>query len=415
MPYDKKCLSIDLLFEGGRMSVGAISVAYLLSMGVSVEKVAYLKIIQGVVLLFGEIPTGVFADAFGSRRSLHAACVSSILGFLIYATSSSFLGFCVGEVFLALALCFWSGAYEAFAIDTCKLDDKSQPGLLDRFFHLNQSLNGLSVLVMGWVGGFIGSRNLHFPYFLAIAMMIIASITLLKVPQPSDDTRSRKKPVTANWVRQIESQARETWEQITQMPALVPFFVANILIQFSIQPLLHYWQPFFQARITDDAPSILGTIFAAYCASSIVCSFVFSKLSRLPSMRSNYTTLGLFLIFSTLYVLFANATTFTTSVIYFVAMQGILSVARTQLSIRLNEIIPSNHRAALLSTVSLVSRLGMMGALASIGQYLGKSQDPRMLTNLMHIFGVLSSAVVILLFVGFIFNYLRTLKQRSQT
>src|SRR5688572_2369293 len=129
----QKFLVIDGLFEGGRMFVGATSVTYLLSVGVSFQELAALKSIQAFVLIFGEVPTGILADSFGRKQSLVLSGICAILGFLTFYFSSSFVYFGVAETLTALSLCFWSGAYESCAIDTAKLDHVE--GSLNRFFH----------------------------------------------------------------------------------------------------------------------------------------------------------------------------------------------------------------------------------------------------------------------------------------
>ena len=59
----RRFLGVDMLFEGGRMFVGAIGAAYLISRGVSLPQIATLKMIQAMVILIGEVPTGVLGDA----------------------------------------------------------------------------------------------------------------------------------------------------------------------------------------------------------------------------------------------------------------------------------------------------------------------------------------------------------------
>ena len=385
MQHYKKCLGVDMLFEGGRMAVGAISVAYVLSTGIPQDQIAYLKIVQGAILLVGELPTGVFADAFGHKKSLWAACACSIAGLLLYAFSTSFILFAAGESLLALALCFWSGAYEAFSIETCALENADQKGRMDRFFHHNQSLTSFSVLALGWVGGYVGKWSFQYAYFIAIAFMAAAAGLLSLIP---DSHAPVKDDASRSWVRRMVEHAAETNGQIARTPILLPFVAANIVLQFSIQPLLHYWQPFFAQLDGSDLPARLGEIFAAYCGASILFSFAFARVSTAAWARSKTTTLTLFLIFAIFYYLFGHATALLPAAVFFVVLQGTLSVARTSLGIRLNEILPSKHRAALLSTVGLISRVGMMSALATVGHFLGTTSTAEGLTSLMRSFGL---------------------------
>ncbi len=353
------------------MAVGAISVVYLLSTGLSMDKIAYLKIVQSIVLLFGELPTGLFADSYGSRKSLVAGALCSIVGLLIYVFFSGFGAFCIAETLTALSLCFWSGAYEAFSIDLANLEGSK--GRMDRFFHQNQSTNNLSVLILGWVGGLLASKNLHFAFFLATILIGLSFLLIYSSPEHkviSHDSASVTGGSPKTWFKRIGQQLSETNHIGLKNPLLLPFFMANILIQFSIQPLLHYWQPAFQEVIGKTSPAVLGNIFAAYCGLSALVSIGFSQLTRHTWARSPITTIFLFLIFSIFYYLFAESRSFVPALIFFTFLQGFLTLARTSMGIRVNEVIPSQYRAAILSSISLVSRIGMMIALFTIGRFL---------------------------------------------
>ena len=402
MNFYKRCLSIDALFEGGRMLVGATSVAYLLDSGLGLDKVAYLKSIQAMVLLAGELPTGVFADSFGRRKSLVAAALVSALGFLLFASGDTFLIFALAECLTALALCFWSGAYEAFAIDRANL--QSKPGLMDKYFHQNQSLNSLSVLSLGWMGGWLASTHLAAPYWAGLLCFVFLIILILKTPPSSHDLEMAaplelaKRRVFLDIGKHLKVAVKEGLLH----PVLFPFFLANIFIQFSIQPLLHFWQPTFLSFGPESGTRFLGFVFGAYCGGSALAGFAFSKLGTNAWARSRWTTLTLFCLYALLYVAFAQSRVLETSLLLFVLLQSVLSLARTSLGIRMNELIPSGSRASVLSALGLISRIGMMIALAWIAHMSqGKaSGDSENLFKILESFSRVSLVIVLLIMAG---------------
>lgn len=385
------------------MAVGAISVVYLLSTGLTMDKIAYLKIIQSIVLLVGELPAGLFADSFGSRKSLIAAALFSITGLLIYVLYSSFLSFCIAESLTALALCFWSGAYEAFSIDLAKLE--SNKGHMDRFFHQNHSANSMSVLILGWMGGLVASKNLKFAYFLAVALIAISFILIYKSPEHQVSSHDPKSPTAGGpktWLKRMGLQLSATYHVGLKNPLLLPFFLANILIQFSIQPLLHYWQPAFEEVLGKTNPAMLGNIFAAYCGFSALLSVGFSQLTRYSWARSALATFMLFLFFSIFYYLFSESRSFMAAIFFFTLLQGFLALARTSMSIRLNEVIPSQYRASILSSISLVSRIGMMIALYTIGRLLKNNAS---VFPILHLFSYATFITLLILCLGIMMKY----------
>src|SRR5437868_12342695 len=83
-------LLTDALFEGGRMFVGATSVTYLLHSGLSLSQIAFLKSVQAMTVLLGEVPTGVLADSIGRKKSLLTAALCAMLGFALYFFGNEF-------------------------------------------------------------------------------------------------------------------------------------------------------------------------------------------------------------------------------------------------------------------------------------------------------------------------------------
>ena len=397
LPYFRT-LAIDALFEGGRMSVGAISVAYLLSKGLPVEKIAYLKIIQAIVLLAGELPTGLFADAYGSKKSLLLGAISTIIGLVFYITSNSLPFFCVAEFFTAIGLCFWSGAYETFSIEIASLNDNK--GRLDRYFHQNQTINKTSVLFMGWVGGILASKNLVLSYYVGCSLILLSFILIYTSSIESVVHSVKIQELNPKkWILKTTNQLGETIKLVTGSPVLIPFIFANILIQFCIQPILHYWQPFFEGIDSTITPTHLGNVFAAYCATSAFFSFIYTYLIRFSWARSTAATIFLFSLFAIFNYLFSESSSFTQAIILFSLLQAFLALARTVLSIRLNEVIPHKKRASILSAVSLISRIGMMISLFFAGLLLKNGIPVGMLIKN---FSILTVFISFLLVFGFL-------------
>ena len=249
-----KLLLIDGLFEGGRMFVGATSVSYLLHSGLSLSNVALLKSIQAIVLILAELPTGIFADAMGRRLSLILSSCLSVLGFCLFIFGSGLTSFIAAESLTALSLCFWSGAYEAFAIDKGNLNDST----LDDFFHKNSTINSALVLIFGMLGGWLGSIGLQWPYLGAILAFITLIITLFHIETDkslsqitSNNNKSWFQESLLSLKHQFKVQLNIIFSKDILSKGLLGFVLVQILVQFLVQPILHYWQPFFTSINTN--------------------------------------------------------------------------------------------------------------------------------------------------------------------
>lgn len=374
------------------MFVGATAVTYLLHSGLSLAQVAALKSVQAIIILIGELPTGIYADTVGRRKSLIAGAAAAAAGAALYYFGRSFPVFILAEICAALSMCFWSGAYEAYSIDAAGLE--KSPGEMDRFFHLNQSINSIVVLLLGLLGGILGTFGLNFPYLGAISAFVIIGVLLIGLPPDHHETTTPGLS-SIQWGAEIKRHFKAAIHQGLLHPILFPFFAANVAIQLMIQPILHYWQPYFQALSPQVDSARQGVIFAAYCGTSAIFGLMYARQSQSGWAQSRWTTAILFFVFSCLYLLLSRAGSWPLALGLFALLQGVLSVARTSLSVRMNESIESGSRASILSALSLTSRLGMVAALAMIANIVVNKEGAASgeVLSLYRVFGMLSFAI----------------------
>jgi len=399
-----KFLFLDAIFEGGRMFVGATSVAYIISCGIPLEKIATLKIIQAMIIIFFEIPTGLFADSVGRRNSLIASVTCGLGGFLSFFLGANWNFFIIGEILTALSLCFWSGAYEAYSIDQSGLEHGKKE--IDQFFHLNQTWNSIAVMIFGFIGGLIGTLGLSIPY-LAAAISFAFLFSLLCLVFPNDYCKNTKN-ISLDKNKIIHScciHFSAISSHIIKQPKIFYIVVGMITVQFVIQPLLHYWQPFFQELFYSNSAQ-LGFVFTAYCLTTAFFGFFYTKLVNFYWFRTLSSTIVLFGIFSILYLFFSWQSSFILGILLFCLIQGFLAIARTSLNVRLFEKISKDSRASILSSVSLLSRFGMITSLIFLSLWL-HSADKNFL--LIPIFGLYATISLIIIcsvsILGFLQNF----------
>lgn len=352
------------------MSVGATSAAYLASRGLGLGEIAALKSLQAAIFLFCEFPTGIFADLAGRWISLLLGILTSAGGFLLFYFSSSFAGFLCAEALTALSLCFWSGAYEAFVIERASLE--AEEGAIDGYFHLNHSVSQIGVLVAGVLGGLVGAKSLALPYLIGFASSLLGLALLLVLR--SSHGESRMRGLGVNLFHVIATKTREhvkvTWSAGLANRELIPFFMIMVLVQAFIQPLLHFWQPFFLSMGPQIGSRELGFIFAGYSGLSVLTGMLLSSVSRRPFFRSSRATLMLFFCTAVFYSLIGRTENCLLAVIFFCLTQATLATARTSLGARFNERIAGSVRASILSLNSMISRIGMILSLNLLGSVL---------------------------------------------
>ena len=114
---------IKLLYASsimGQISLSAAWVAILAARGFSLAQIGLAEMIFHIVSLSAEIPSGVFADVFGRKKTLVISSIMRTISNLIMVLSNNFFMVCVAIGFNALYYNFLSGANEALAYDSLK-------------------------------------------------------------------------------------------------------------------------------------------------------------------------------------------------------------------------------------------------------------------------------------------------------
>lgn len=372
-----KVLVLDMLFEGGRMFVGAMSAIFLLHKGISLSDLAFLKVIQGIVFIIGEFPTGIFGDLKGHHKSLLISLILGLIGLSLYFLGLNLYWFIFAEIFMALSLCFWSGCFEAFLIKS--LEKEKDPNF-SKIFHLNSSLNSLAIMIFGFLGGILAKINIGIPYIAAILIFLLTIILLLiwgkGILEQSESIQLPLSPLS--WPHILTSFFKNK--------KLVYILMASISIQFLIQPLLHFWQPFIQEVNPSIGTDTLGLIFFIQCGLCSISSFIVSKKTKKPSIGFVF-----FLLASLSFIFISHIT----PIIFLIALNVFLTLGRGQLMATFNKYCDPHKRASFLSLLSLISRMGMFFSLQLFIPYsLGKNS----LTHLFHQFGLISF-VIFLIFI----------------
>ena len=381
-----KILLLDGLFEGGRMLVGAISVVYLLAHGQTLAFVATLKLIQSVTLILSEVPTGIYCDLHGHKKGLLAALLCGVVGFFCYAIHFNTLTFVFGEVGLALALSFWSGAYESFAIDQMELKERE----IDQFFHTNGTINRFSVMLFGFFGGLIASYSNELSYWAALVIFVLAFTHLklrLHETQVEHQIAARKG---------LKESCLEAVKILNQKKELRPYIILTIALQFLLVPMLHYWQPLFESMAGPaKGGSLLGLVFMSYVATTACVGMVFSKYAKTDFMQTEGMKIAVVIVAVASHVLVAFCHSFWALLAAFCLLQAAIAMGRTMMSAAMNKIIESKYRASMLSSVSLIGRFGGVFSLALVSLSFTKLDGVQSLFLINSIFMALSATVII--------------------
>ena len=139
---------------------GAAWVLLLVSDGYSLIQVGFAETVFHIVSLMAEIPSGMFADVFGRKKSLLLSCIMSMFSSLVRGFVPGFAAVCISVGFSALSYNFISGSDSALAYDS--LLEEGQESKYDKYISTQTAIyrisNGIATLFAG-VAVIMGNRN----------------------------------------------------------------------------------------------------------------------------------------------------------------------------------------------------------------------------------------------------------------
>ena len=365
-----------------QLSFGLIAFLYWLGTGLPMAILALFYLARGIDL-FGigvcfasyavtvavfEIPTGGLADVVGRRRVTIMACLCMAAGTLLVLFSYSLVLFMAGGVLYGWSRALLSGSLEAWFVDACKAVDPQSDIQRGLALANTGTLLGLGLGLL--TGGFLPRLFSHLPpeseaVISPLSTTMIASLGvqalvfftvlgLMKEP-PRSGQRSVMKAM-GDSVR-FTLGSRE----------VMLFLVSAVCVGVLMAVVEAFWQPFFAALLggfegkTHRFGILFTLTFAASAAANglaVVLSKWLNKQYALICIIANGVQLaGLLLL--------ARQSAFLAAAAFFLLLYGGNGLLYSPAAAYLNDRIPSDKRATMISIASLAAACG--GAIAYLG------------------------------------------------
>lgn len=356
--YKKQLRKLYALNFLGNISIaGAAWVLLLVSCGYSVIEVALFETVFHLVSLTAEIPSGVFADVFGRKKSLLMSCLCWVISSITRIVwIGSFWGVALSIGFNALSYNFASGSDSALAYDTLKENGKQDE--YDRYISTQTVIyrisNGAATLAAG-VAVMLGNTKAHIISLALAAVQIMVAVTLKENKVITDN---KDKEFAGRTMKCIK-ESRDFLKGNLKVTGLI---FRNALIG-AIDILLLF---FLQAKLplTGISDWVLGPLLFVMSMGGLIGAYVSVKVRRWSFRRIFIMCLAV--------VAVGFLTNFTGIALIMTAGGFMAAFADDLIQIRadveLNSIVPSEQRATLISVNSWCFSLVMvfMSPLAGI-------------------------------------------------
>jgi MFS family permease len=368
----------NYLFLSGIYTLSAsliwgVNTLFLLDSGLDIFEVFLANsVFTGSMALF-EIPTGVLADTRGRRASFLLSITVLFIGTMGYV-GASFLGggivlFSIMSVVLGIGYTFYSGAMEAWLVDALKAT--GYDGQLDRVFARGSFVTGGAMLIGTVSGGFLGNLDLTLPYLARAALLLVAFG--VATASMHDLGFQRRKVRFSVLPAEMKAIARACitygWQRTS-----VRLLVISSLFSFSFLSWAFYaWQPYFLRLLGQDLIWISGVIAALVSLSTMAGNSLVEWLTRYCGKRTTLLMIAMGVQVAAA-IGVGLTSQFWVAVPLFLLMMAATGVFGPVKQAYIHQVIPSEHRATIVSFDSLVGSAGSVGGQSGLG-YLSRARS----------------------------------------
>jgi MFS family permease len=314
-----------------------------------------------------EVPTGIVADMWGRRTSFLLGTVTlaatTALYVLLWQIEAPLWEWAVVSLLLGLGFTFFSGATEAWLVDA--LNATGFQGTLESVLARGQVFSGIAMLTGSVGGGYIAqATSLGVPFVVRAAVLALMFAIAFALMHDVGFTPKRDgRPLTE--IKLIASNSIEFGWRVPAVKYLMlaaPFTGGvGIYVFYALQPYLLelYGDP--------EAYGIAGLVAAIVAGSQILGGLAATQVRKLFRLRTSALLLAEALSVAAL--LGIGLIESFGAVIGLIVVWGLLFAAVMPIrQAYLNDLIPSQQRATILSFDSLMSSSGGVAAQPVLGR-----------------------------------------------
>ncbi len=327
--------------------IAPLFIVFGLSLGFTIAQVGLLLGASKLSIFIFEIPTGIFADFYGRKKSVLLCYFLSIFSSLIYFFNSNFYFLFVGSIINGLALTFMSGAFGALLVDSLKLLD--QEHLRNKVFVRLGIVTTLGFITGGFVGSGIAYFNLRYIWLLQSVIAILALILGWKFLEEKfylQEILIKQK----NFIKTIFSKIRNPLISIFQNKQISIMFISTVLMASASAFYLVSWPIIFKNFLS--IPIYYFGLISSIAGIFFLGGSLLAEKFSLKKGAINTIILSLFSM-SVLFIIFGFSKSIILSLGSFILIDFFNGGFTPLFHSLLNKFIPSPYRATILSFYSL--------------------------------------------------------------
>lgn len=347
---------------------GPIFALFLLAKGLHVEQILSLTSVALVSTMIFEIPTGVFADAYGRKWSMVIGALITVIAWIAWLFVDSFLGFAALYVLFGLANAFWSGADQALIYDELKSIGREHDA--QKVFSRYSGILAGAFALAALVGGIIAYTHTLALFYLLFKMTLATSIAgflvTLTIREPQHTSKGEEAiHAPQTMLRKFGAGIR----LLKKNKKLLTITIFSVLtLSFALMDLYQLY--FMRANVP---PHWYGFALSLSALLVAIAKWNAHKLERWLGIEASMAVVTLVLVL--LLIAIAFFVTPLAAVALFLLTDTFGNIREPIITDYLNRHIDDKNRATALSTISLIANGYVAVMLPIVGFIAGKNMS----------------------------------------
>jgi MFS family permease len=331
---------------------------FLRSHGLNEFELNMVNVAFFVTIFLFEIPTGVYADVFGRKKSFVISCLLLAVGEFTYSQAHSFWGFVIAEIVAAVAMTFSSGAFQAWFVDRMKHYGHNEK--LTKIFAWEGIVRSGSCMLGAVIGGKLADHSYSLPWIAGGITSLVTAILALVLMK--EEYFEKKKFSIKESLTDIQKTTQESWRYVRTDKAFRFILTVGFILTFAVMAPNMQWQKIFK----DHLDSNFYVSFVMVAIQIMIMSGGYLSRWFLPFFGGNekkaiivcQALIGLTI------VLTVATGRLPAIVVFFLTHEVFRGMYRPIKEVYLQDMLPTKERATLSSFESMYGHLG--GALGLI-------------------------------------------------
>ena len=321
----------------------SIIVIFFLEFGLSFTAIMILSSVESIASMLFEIPSGMFADFFGRKKTVIIGTIISVAGVAAYVIHPSFALFVIAELLLSIGSSCISGTASSLSYSKFKSCG------CEEHFHDFQSFAASKVIL---VGAFVSifstiffDYNVFLPFVLSCTTLLIAILFLLKVGEEKGEELNQYE---GGILKTVAEYFKTSIKDVLNNKSLLDLILLNSLFGAAMASVLYVSNAYL--RDLGMNFSIMG--FYLFLGG-LVASF-FAKRSKLIYDKLKERIFAVLLLTLAVIVALLSIQNLIIVAVLFILTRSINGIISPIFSTNMNRVTSDNNRATVLSMASFV-------------------------------------------------------------